>query len=176
MRSNDVYPSKYLKAEELDADLTVTIDRVEVEELESNDGKKQNKPVAYFKEVDKGLIINKTNWAGIAKQHGDESDDWVGKQITLTVMDVEAFGDIVSAIRVKTIRKVVNPVKPKTIHPSEARTPQKSDNNAGDVVTEFWQEVKKQGLERKQGLEVLANTRQDFAAALGKLRAGDVPY
>src|SRR6266404_2681926 len=71
----------------------------------------QEKPVVYFQEIQKGFVLNKTNWSLIARQHGDESDEWPGHKITLFVMDVEAFGDIVSAIRVRPPRKTVPKVE-----------------------------------------------------------------
>jgi hypothetical protein len=108
MKGSEVFPSRYLKAEELEEDVEVTIKKVVLEELEDKKGEKAQKPVCYFEEGPKGLILNKTNWFMIAKQHGDESDDWVGKRITLTTVDVDAFGDVVSAIRVKAPRKPVS--------------------------------------------------------------------
>ena len=102
MKTNEVFPSKFVKAEDLDGDTEVIIDHVVMEDFEDPQTKRQSKkPVIYFRNARKGLICNKTNWALIARQHGDESDEWAGKAITLVVMDVEAFGDIVSAIRVK---------------------------------------------------------------------------
>jgi hypothetical protein len=108
MKGSEVFPSKYLKAEDLDEDVEVTIKKVVLEELEQKDGTKQQKPVCYFEEGPKGLIVNKTNWSLIAKQHGDESDNWIGKTVTLTTVDVDAFGDVVSAIRIKPPRKPVS--------------------------------------------------------------------
>ena len=102
MKTGDVFPSKYAKAEDLDHDDEVVIERVVLEEFEDPQTKKKsNKAVCYFQRARKGLVLNKTNWGLIARQYGDESDDWVGKAITLTVIDVEAFGEVVSAIRVK---------------------------------------------------------------------------
>ena len=96
--ANDYFPSKYLKAEDLDADLPVTIKGVFTEKLQTG----EEKPVVYFNETEKGLIVNKTNFSAIAKLTGKpNSDNWNGEKITLTVMDVEFKGDIVSAIRVK---------------------------------------------------------------------------
>lgn len=102
MKSTDMFPSKYLKAEDFDGDAVVVIEKVVKEKFTDPQTKQDSeKAVAYFKDVDKGLILNKTNWNLIAKQHGDESDEWIGKEIWLTVLDVEAFGDVVQAIRVK---------------------------------------------------------------------------
>ena len=116
MKLNDVYPSQYLKAEELDSDLVVTIDSIEVVTFKSQDPKKgdEQKPVCYFKgDEAKPLILNRTNWKSIASQWGDESDDWVGKRITLTVSQVDAFGKSVQAIRIKQPRSTAKPAPAK---------------------------------------------------------------
>ncbi|HLC04094.1 MAG TPA: hypothetical protein VJK02_13735 [Anaerolineales bacterium] len=102
MKLSEVYPSKYVKAEDLDGDADVVIKELVMEEFEDPQTKKRTqKPVLYFQNARKGLICNKTNAGLIARLYGDETDEWVGKHITLTVVDVEAFGDVVSAIRIK---------------------------------------------------------------------------
>ena len=106
MKTNDVFPSKYLKAEDdaFDdgAEVTVTIKEVVAETLSSRDKGDETKPVMYFRELPKGLILNKTNWGACVKMFGsDESDDWNGERVTLTTVDVDAFGDVVRAIRIK---------------------------------------------------------------------------
>ena len=167
MKSSDVYPSKYLKSEELDNDLTVTIKSIDLEKLESKDGSMQEKPVVYFQEIQKGFVLNKTNWSLIARQHGDESDEWPGHKITLFVMDVEAFGDIVSAIRVRPPRKTVPKV--------EGVKKGLEVEQDGELITKYWLAVKAFGLDKKKGLQILAENKNDFASALRFLESDDVP-
>lgn len=162
MKSSDVFPSKYLKSEELDGDLSLTIREVIMETLASREKGEESKPVCYFDEIEKGLILNKTNWSLIAKQHGDESNDWAGKAVTLTVIDVDAFGDVVSAIRIKPPRKQADKVvvKPKS---------EVSNGGAklgGDPVTQFWATCGERGL---IGKDILAKHGGDFKAALESL-------
>lgn len=98
--------SKYLKHEELeDKDWVVTIDRVAQEVLENN-GEKQKKWILYFKEIEKGLVLNATNGKTLIKILGtDEMNDWVGQRITLYVKDdVEWQGELRSAIRIRPKR------------------------------------------------------------------------
>lgn len=154
MRSTDVFPSKYLKAEELDEDVQVTIKSVVLEELEQKDGQKQDKPVCYFEEGPKGLILNKTNWALIAKQHGDESDNWPGKTITLTVIDVDAFGDVVSAIRIKPLKKAG----------LGSAFPKKGPHKA--TPTDFWTAAKRIKLDRTSAEAILTEVGGDWDKAL----------
>jgi hypothetical protein len=105
MKANDLFPSKFLKAEDLEGDVTLTVDRCSLEEFKDRDtGKSQSKLVVYFKDQEKGLLVNKTNFKSIAEITGEEdTDNWAGKKITLTVIDVDAFGDVVAAIRVKKV-------------------------------------------------------------------------
>jgi hypothetical protein len=100
MKSADVFPSKWLKAEDLgDKEPTVTIDRVVLEDL--GDGQK---PVAYFRGKEKGLVLNKTNWSMLEHLcRSDESDEWTGQQIRLSVEMVPFQGKIVPSIRVKRV-------------------------------------------------------------------------
>lgn len=104
MTVNDLFPAKYLKAEDFAEGETkiFTIKNYEVEEM--GQGKdKQNKPVIYFREPDaKPLVLNKTNASIIAKYYKEDLDEWIGKKVALYAIEVESFGDIVRAIRVKT--------------------------------------------------------------------------
>lgn len=63
----------------------------------------QEKWVIYFREIKKGLGLNKTNGKMICKLLGsDDMDHWIGKQVALYVKDdVEFQGEIMSAIRVR---------------------------------------------------------------------------
>lgn len=91
---NAMFPTKYLKAGvELEDGETavVTIKSVAVENVGQGEDA-EPKPVVYFKESDKGLVCNKTNGKTIASMHGPETDNWVGKRITLIATDVQ-FGD-----------------------------------------------------------------------------------
>lgn len=112
MRTNDVFPSKYLKAEDEifdDGEVVATIKEVALESLKSREKGEENKPVMYFKELPKGLILNKTNWGICERLFGsDDSDDWLNERVLLTTVDVDAFGDVVKAIRVKNQKPKVD--------------------------------------------------------------------
>lgn len=105
MRMNDAFPSKYLKAEDLeDGDLIVTIKEAVYEEFSDPKTKRvEQKPVLHFQGNDvKALVLNKTNWKTITQVLGsDETDDWTGKKIALYAVEVESFGEMVMGIRVR---------------------------------------------------------------------------
>jgi hypothetical protein len=112
MKTNDVFPSKYLKAEDAlfdNGDVIGTIKDVQLDNLKNREGREENKPIMYFKELPKGMVVNKTNWAICAKLFGsDDSDDWLGERVSLTTVEVDAFGEVVKAIRIKSQKPVTN--------------------------------------------------------------------
>lgn len=104
MKMNEAFPSKYLNAKDFDEDQTLTIKEWSQEEFDGDNGK-ENKVILYFNETPKGFVLNKTNWASIEKVTGsDDTDDWVGRQITLYATEVPFGKDMVWSIRVRTPR------------------------------------------------------------------------
>lgn len=101
MQISTVFPSNYLRAVDLgSATPTVTIDKILVEDVGSGD----QKPVLYFRGKNKGVVLNKTNASNISLLYGDETDAWIGKQITLFTTWVDFQGRSVQAIRVRPVR------------------------------------------------------------------------
>jgi len=85
---NQAFPSKYLRAADLqDRAHVLTITRCIIEDV-GGEGNSEHKPVVYFKETDKGIVLNKTNAMAVEYAHGPETDNWIDKQI-------EAFPDTV---------------------------------------------------------------------------------
>jgi hypothetical protein len=148
--ANDFFPSKFLKAEDLEGDLTVTIKMVSSDTV-GQGAQQETKPVAHFQELDKGLALNKTNFNMIAKITGEpDCDKWNGAKITLTVMDVEFKGDIVAAIRVKSA-------------------------NADPLVQKYWKTVADFNLTQQEGRDHLKEFKGNFAAALEGLVGPEAP-
>jgi len=84
-------------------DLIVEITEVKTESVMNADGRNEECLVAHLKEQ-KPLIVNKTNAKAIAKVAGSNYiEDWKGKQIALYISNVKAFGELVEAIRVRTV-------------------------------------------------------------------------
>jgi len=96
MKFYNLFPSNYLRAGDLDGDTPVTIKSLILEEING-----EQKPVLYFIEEAKGLVLNKTNGKTIASLHGSETDDWPGKKIILYPTEVDFRGETVAAIRVR---------------------------------------------------------------------------
>jgi hypothetical protein len=100
MRISSAFPSKYLKAADLDGrTVTVTMDRVVMEDIGAGNG--DQKPVLYFQGTNKGLVLNVTNGNIIAEKFGDETNSWKGEKIILYEAMVEFKGKMGPAIRVR---------------------------------------------------------------------------
>jgi hypothetical protein len=92
-----LFPSQYVKAADLTGRrVTVRISHVKVEEVGDD-----RKPVLYFQNTPKGLVLNKTNAEMIKEITGtSETDHWVGVPIVLFVTKTDFAGKRVDAIRV----------------------------------------------------------------------------
>lgn len=102
MKISQVFPSKYVAAADLNGKtVTLTIQRVTLEEMKDHDNKMIKKPVVWFEKATKGLVLNVTNAKIIANLYGDETDDWKGKRIGIYPTRVQAFGKPQDAIRVR---------------------------------------------------------------------------
>lgn len=85
--------------------ITLTIDTIKEEQVMNPEiSKTQVETVCYFKEKYKPMILNNTNKQAIAKATcSNYLEDWEGKQITIEVKKVKAFGDLWDALRVSPI-------------------------------------------------------------------------
>ena len=95
MRLSSLFPSKYLRAADLDGDTPVTLKSLVIEEVNGED-----KPVLHWLEPVKKMVLNVTNSKIIGSLHGNETDDWPDKKIILYPTEVDFRGEIVDAIRV----------------------------------------------------------------------------
>jgi hypothetical protein len=100
MRASDAFPSTYLKASDVKAKaLVATIDRLETEQVGQD---KATKPVLYFENGDKPMVINRTNFEALEEAFGD-SDDWPGHKIKIFCAPTQYQGKRVDGIRVTPI-------------------------------------------------------------------------
>jgi hypothetical protein len=82
-------------------ELVVKIGKVSQKIVKDPNGREELCIVAEL-EGHKPMIVNATNAKAINKAHGSPYiEDWQGKEITLYVEKVKAFGDVVDALRVK---------------------------------------------------------------------------
>lgn len=83
---SDIYQSGWLKAEDLaGAGRKVRIEAIKVEQFDDQQkGTKENKIVMAFVGKQKRLICNKMQAGALAKLFGDDTDNWLGREVVLT--------------------------------------------------------------------------------------------
>ena len=98
MNVNDLYPSKYVKSDDLgNQRLTLQVAAIKLEEVAENE---PNKPVMYFNGKEKGMVLNKTNTLLCANCWGDETDTWKDRWLDLFVEPKMFNGKVVSGLTV----------------------------------------------------------------------------
>ena len=100
---HEMIPSSYLKKEDCDPPILVTINGVKEEDLAMEGKPQEMKWVMYFDEREKGIVLNNTNIQLCAQICGsDDTDGWIGKKIVLySDPNVSFGGKLVGGIRVR---------------------------------------------------------------------------
>ena len=102
MKVKELFPSRYLKADDLGThDLEVEIREVKVEDVNG-----ETKAVLYSTGSNKGLVLNKTNADVIAYTFGEDTDLWGGRKIVLFATRTQFQGKLVPCVRVRVPRPV----------------------------------------------------------------------
>jgi hypothetical protein len=105
---NDMFPSRFFKADDLAQPLVVKIREVTLEQLGNESS--ETKPVLYFVNQDKALCLNKTNATAIINITGSENtDDWIGQRIELFKDTVMFRGQRTPAVRVRAPHRATAP-------------------------------------------------------------------
>ena len=98
---------KYLRAElfEPREKKVLTIADVKMEIIEGEGGKKDKKPVLYFKEPGVlPMVVNTTNGKMIETLYGTEyMDEWVGKRIQIYATKVKVGGELTPCLRIDNV-------------------------------------------------------------------------
>jgi hypothetical protein len=107
MNINNVFPSKFIKNADLQGrKLKLTIADVRIEEVGQNG---DTKPVLFFLDKDKGMVLNKTKAAILSAAFSPETDGWVGKEVSIFPTRVP-FGDqIVDSIGIEPMIEMHDP-------------------------------------------------------------------
>ncbi len=100
MDIKDMFSSNYLKTSDLKGRrIVLAIDKVSVEDIG-----KEKKPVLYFVDKEKGMVLNRTNATTIEEIVGtSETRKWHGKKIILYPTRVDFQGRRVDAMRVDAL-------------------------------------------------------------------------
>ena len=124
MNINDLYPSKYIKADDIQGQqVPVTIASISIEEV----GDKDHKPVLKFIGKEKGMVLNKTNALACASIWGDETNAWSMQTATLLAQPVMFQGR-------QTMGLAILPNMPNQAAPAPAPVPQPTTNPGGPAT------------------------------------------
>jgi hypothetical protein len=102
MKLAEYYKSEYVSPSEFKEGQSFNREIAEIELKEFTDQrtqKKEKKAVLYFKAIPnqvkrRGIILNKTLVDTLTGYFGtDESDDWIGKTITITTRPMKVYGE-----------------------------------------------------------------------------------
>ena len=106
MKVDDAFPSKYLKSDDIgDRFEHAVIENCQMEEL--RDG--ERKPVLYFQNKKKGMVVNRINWDNLSLLYGEDSDDWIGKEILIYTERTSFQGKTTLGLRVRGPKHIVQP-------------------------------------------------------------------
>jgi hypothetical protein len=92
--------SKYLTPSDLPQEKDMRIKSVTVEMVRGSSGQEQ-KPVVWFTNHKKGLVLNITNNRTLRGAFGDDMEKWAGKIITLFPTHTDFAGKTVGALRIR---------------------------------------------------------------------------
>ena len=108
MKISNSFPSTYLRHSDLDGrDFVLTMDQIRMEKVGDDD-----KPVLYFQNANKGLVLNKTNANMVVSLYGDETTNWKGQRIVAFPTTTEYQSRTVDCIRLKA----APPAMPPAVH------------------------------------------------------------
>jgi hypothetical protein len=82
-------------------DVTVTIEKVVAGSVTNAAKKTSKKPIVYFKNKTKGMVMNVTNCKTVGRMYGDDPREWVGKRVTLYQAETSAGGETIACIRIR---------------------------------------------------------------------------
>jgi hypothetical protein len=123
---NEMISSKFLRKEDIDEDVRVTVKGVQLEDITDT----EQKWVVYFREYPKGMVLNVTTIRVLESAYGDDSDGWIGKVVLLYVDPNVSFqGRVVGGLRIRVPRPTkAAPTRPA---PATEAPPQKDPDDPG---------------------------------------------
>ena len=92
----------------LDAKITVTIKAYGVEIIRTEKGEEIKKGVLHFNESIKPWIVSKNKLTPIKNKYGSETDEWIGKKITLYFdPSIKFGGEVTGGVRAEIPREAL---------------------------------------------------------------------
>lgn len=102
----DMIQSKFLRKEDFEEDQVCTIKDCKLEDVGKEDAQEQ-RWVLYFRERDKGMVLNVTTIRVLEQAYGGDTEHWVGNKVMVYVDPNVSFGGkVVGGLRLRTPKKV----------------------------------------------------------------------
>jgi hypothetical protein len=115
MRASDMIESKYMKQGDIDGDTIVTVQKIGKGNVAPEDQPPENKWMIRFKELPKPMVLNSTNIQALEKCLGEETDNWIGKEVILYVdPNVSYGGKVTGGLRIKSAAPAAAPKRVST--------------------------------------------------------------
>jgi hypothetical protein len=106
----DMVQSKFLRKEDFDEDQVCTIRDCKLEDVGQEN---EQRWVLYFKEREKGMVLNVTTIRVLESAYGGDTDHWIGNKAMVYVDPNVSFGGkVVGGLRLRTPKKAVQQPKP----------------------------------------------------------------
>ena len=103
MKIMQAFPSKYLKAADLQGrSYQMVIGHISLENV-GTDQKQEIKPILYFRGAQKGIVLNRTNAEALSIVLGEETDAWPGHTVEIFSMRVQGPNGMTDGIRMRCI-------------------------------------------------------------------------
>jgi hypothetical protein len=119
---------RFLKAGDLGGEKKFKIKSVSVEEIGRD---KKEKPIVWFKNDKRGLVLNTTNRHTLMGAFGDDMEGWAEKIIVIFETTVDMMGKMVPALRVR-----IPPPKQATAGNGQTAAPAKPKPTLDNFVDE----------------------------------------
>lgn len=105
MKITDMLTSKYLRQQDVDGEVLVTVTGLKKVNVARDDEDPEYRWTIKFAEFEKPMVMNTTNIKRAAKALGDDTDDWIGQHLILFVDEnVEYAGNVVGGLRVRAAK------------------------------------------------------------------------
>lgn len=116
----DMIQSKFLRKEDFDEDQVCTIKDCRLEQVGKDDAPEE-RWVLFFRERDKGMVLNVTTIRVLEQAYGGDTDHWVGNKVMVYVDPNVSFGGkVVGGLRLRTPKKqAVKPVAAPVTAPND---------------------------------------------------------
>lgn len=113
----DMIQSKFLRKEDFDEDQVCTIKDCKLEQVGKEESPEE-RWVLYFREREKGMVLNITTIRVLEQAYGGDTDHWIGNKVMVYVDPNVSFGGkVVGGLRLRMPKKQAVKAPPPPVDP-----------------------------------------------------------